>query len=49
VFDSISYNLCIGKRSQYASIMPEFEQVMDEMRKTGRLEEIMGCRGSSNI
>ena len=42
VFDSISYNLCIGKHSQYASIMPEFEQIIDDMRKTGRLEQIMG-------
>jgi polar amino acid transport system substrate-binding protein len=40
VLESVSFNLCIGKKSAYANILPEFDKTIQEMRKDGTLQKI---------
>jgi polar amino acid transport system substrate-binding protein len=40
VMESVSFNLCIGKKSSYANILPKFDETIREMRKDGTLQKI---------
>jgi len=39
--DQIHFNLCIGKNSSYAGILPEFDKIIKEMKKDGTLQKIV--------
>ncbi len=38
--DSVLFKLCIGKKSSYINILPEFDQVIKKMREEGVLTKI---------
>ena len=40
VLDSTPFNLCIGKKSSYVKILPEFDETLRKMKKSGKLQEI---------
>ncbi|MDM8549468.1 transporter substrate-binding domain-containing protein [Desulfobacterales bacterium HSG2] len=40
VMESVSFNLCIGKKSSYVNILPKFDETIREMRKDGTLQKI---------
>ncbi len=40
IIDSASFNLCIGKNSSFANVLPEFNRNIIELRENGKLEEI---------
>jgi polar amino acid transport system substrate-binding protein len=40
VLDSAPFNLCIGRHSPFIGILPQFEQILSEMRNNGKLQEI---------
>ncbi len=40
VIESVSFNLCIGKKSSHVNILSEFDETIREMRKDGTLQEI---------
>jgi len=41
VLDSSSFHFCVGKKSKYADIMPEFDKVINQMIKDGTLQKIL--------
>jgi polar amino acid transport system substrate-binding protein len=40
VLDSRSFNLCIGKQSDFAGILPEFDKALQAMKVDGTLQQI---------
>ena len=42
VIDRKSFNLCVGKKSPYANILPRFDEMLRKMRKNGVLKKIYG-------
>ena len=40
IIDSSTFNLCIRKNSQYADIIPRFDETIRKMREEGKLQEI---------
>ena len=40
VLESTSFNLCIGKKSSYVKIIPDFDETLREMRESLKLKEI---------
>lgn len=41
ILDSISHNLCVGKRSPYVTILPAFDEAIKKLRKAGALQKIL--------
>ena len=41
VLDSISHNLCVGKKSPFVNILPAFDEVVRKLRKSGALQKII--------
>lgn len=39
--DQIDFNLCIGRSSSYANILPEFDKIIREMKSDGTLQKII--------
>ncbi len=40
VLDSATFNLCIGHNSPFIDIIPNFDEIMSDMRNDGKLQEI---------
>jgi len=40
VLDSATFNLCIGHNSAFNNIIAKFDEIMNDMRKDGKLQEI---------
>ncbi|OVE74413.1 hypothetical protein BVX93_00035 [bacterium B13(2017)] len=40
IIDSSTFNLCIGKNSSYANILPIFDEILRKMKEEGKLQEI---------
>jgi len=40
VVDSASFNLCVGKQSSFAGLLPQFDETMKAMKKAGVLQKI---------
>jgi len=38
--ESVSFNLCIGKKSSYVNVLPKFDETIREMRNDGTLQKI---------
>ncbi len=38
--ESTSFNLCIGKKSPFVSILPKFNEIIRKMKKSGKLQKI---------
>ncbi len=36
----LSFHLCIGKKSDYVNILPEFDNILKQLEEDGKLEEI---------
>ncbi|WP_156176691.1 substrate-binding periplasmic protein [Kiloniella spongiae] len=41
IVDTINIHLCINKKSEYASILPDFDNVIKDLRKEGTIEAII--------
>ncbi len=37
---AVPFNLCVGKKSSYVNILPEFDKILKEMREDGTLQKI---------
>ncbi len=40
VMDMTHWNLCIGKKSPFANLMPAIDQKLEEMQKNGALKKL---------
>jgi len=40
IIDSAPFRLCIGKKSSYVNILSKFDEIIKEMKKDGKLQEI---------
>ncbi|TWI65778.1 polar amino acid transport system substrate-binding protein [Desulfobotulus alkaliphilus] len=40
ILDEVPFSLCIGKKSPFTKILPEFDKKLSQLRESGKLEEI---------